>query len=65
MIDSISRVDAVQGKWIKRKNNNYNSHRLTCPICKRTFIMPKAWGVWKGCPSCWIKLNPPKGGDTE
>jgi len=35
--------------------------RLRCPRCGKIYIMPKQWGVWKGCPICWIKLEYKKG----
>ena len=36
---------------------NPSIYRLRCPKCGRIFVMPKKWGVWKGCPICWIRLN--------
>ena len=48
--------------WIKVNSNRYyNCYRLRCPKCLHTFIMPKPWGVWKGCPTCWTELKYPYG----
>lgn len=43
--------------WIKMNYNGYNYYRLRCPKCGKVFVMPKAWGVWKGCPVCWTELE--------
>lgn len=44
--------------WIELNQLNYqNCYRMRCPNCGRVFIMLKLWGVWKGCPSCWTRLN--------
>lgn len=44
--------------WIEMDSrNNHNAYRMRCPKCNRIFIMPKAWGVWKGCPVCWTELS--------
>lgn len=32
-------------------------YKLRCPRCGKIFDMPKKWGVWKGCPICWAKLD--------
>lgn len=48
--------------WIELKQLHYqNCYRMRCPNCGRVFIMPKHWGVWKGCPSCWMRLDDRKG----
>ena len=47
---------------IKRNPSHYY---LRCPKCHKTFIMPKKWGVWKGCPVCWTKLAYKKGNSYE
>lgn len=48
--------------WIELKQLHYqNCYRMRCPNCGRVFIMPKYWGVWKGCPSCWTRLDDRKG----
>ena len=39
----------------------HNAYRMVCPVCHKRFIMPKSWGVWKGCPVCWTKLEYKKG----
>ena len=36
---------------------NPSIYRLRCPKCGKIFMMPRQWGVWKGCPVCWIKLD--------
>ena len=44
--------------WIEMNSrNNHNAYRMRCPKCNKIFIMPKAWGVWKGCPVCWTELS--------
>lgn len=40
---------------------NPSIYRLRCPKCGKIFIMPRQWGVWKGCPVCWIRLDYKKG----
>ena len=36
---------------------NPSTYHLRCPKCGKTFTMARKWGVWKGCPICWIKLG--------
>lgn len=44
--------------WIIMNGNIYhNCYRLRCPICNHVYIMPKMWGPWKGCPTCWAELK--------
>jgi len=40
---------------------NPSIYHLRCPRCGKTFTMVRKWGVWKGCPICWIKLDYKKG----
>ena len=48
--------------WIDVSNDSYfSAYRLRCPKCNKVFIMPKPWGVWKGCPVCWTELKYKKG----
>lgn len=52
--------------WIKMNTLNYhNCYRLRCPKCNHVYIMPQRWGVWKGCPTCWIELKYPYGENNE
>ena len=44
--------------WIEMNQTGYfNCYRLRCPKCNHIFIMPRSWGVWNGCPVCWIRLK--------
>ena len=44
--------------WIKMNQDRYHDcYRLRCPKCNHVYIMPKSWGVWKGCPTCWTELK--------
>ena len=43
-----------ESPFVKQSSSIYH---LKCPKCGLTFSMPKMWGVWKGCPKCWIKLK--------
>lgn len=48
--------------WIKMSQYGYyNCYRLRCPKCNHVYIMPKSWGIWKGCPTCWTELKYPYG----
>lgn len=47
----------MKNYWIERVPKSDMAYRLSCPKCHKTFIMPKAWGVWKGCPVCWTELE--------
>ena len=54
MKESSDKLYWKETPYWKQRSNEY---KLRCPKCSRAFIMPKAWGVWKGCPICWIPLS--------
>ncbi len=43
--------------WRPLRPIGKGDYRLQCPKCHKIFIMPVSWGVWKGCPMCWTRLN--------
>lgn len=42
---------------ISTAKQHADMYRLRCPKCKKIFVMPRKWGIWTGCPICWIELE--------
>ena len=59
------RKEKLYWKDVSYSSKTAMNYRLRCPKCHKTFIMPKEWGVWKGCPVCWTRLAYKKGNSHE